>query len=171
MDMPYDTHTDPGLTIPADHPVRTGRSQIGRLVIVAFIAILALTAAACGSSKKSDTTDAAAGNTTSTTAGSTTTKPAAGASGASIALADTSLGKVVVDSDGRTLYLFEKDTGPTSTCTDACAKAWPAATVTGTPTAGDGVTGTISTTTRADGTTQIVLNGHPCTGSPRCQGG
>jgi predicted lipoprotein with Yx(FWY)xxD motif len=78
-----------------------------------------------------------------------------------VAVRTTSLGQVVVDDKGYTLYLFEKDTGPTSTCVAACAKAWPPATVTGTPTAGPDVTGALTTTTRPDGTTQIVLAGHP----------
>jgi len=39
--------------------------------------------------------------------------------------ADSSLGKVLVDTKGMTLYVFDKDTKDTSTCYDACAKAWP----------------------------------------------
>ena len=37
----------------------------------------------------------------------------------------------------------------------------PPLTVTGTPTAGPGVTGTLTTLERADGTTQVVIDGHP----------
>ena len=146
-----------------------------RTALFALLAALALIALACGSSKKS--TDTAAGDTTSTTAAassstasdgygdssskSSTTTASGTASGTSVAVGTTSLGQVIVDDKGYTLYLFEKDTGPTSTCVDACAKAWPPATVTGTPTAGTGVTGALTTTTRPDGTTQIVLAGHP----------
>ena len=35
------------------------------------------------------------------------------------------LGKILVDSQGRTLYLFQKDTGTMSACTGACAIDWP----------------------------------------------
>src|SRR5262245_46950532 len=55
--------------------------------------------------------------------------PAAPATVAS--LADSPLGKIVVDGSGRTLYAFTKDTNGASTCLDACANAWPPALVTG----------------------------------------
>jgi predicted lipoprotein with Yx(FWY)xxD motif len=43
-----------------------------------------------------------------------------------IATGQTSLGEVLVDAQGRTLYGFTKDTSGTSTCFDACAATWPA---------------------------------------------
>jgi predicted lipoprotein with Yx(FWY)xxD motif len=52
---------------------------------------------------------------------------------------DSKLGDILVDTNGRTLYLFEKDQGTTSACTGACSNAWPALKVTGTPTAGTGL--------------------------------
>ena len=62
------------------------------------------------------------------------------------------LGKILVDAKGRTVYLFEKDTGPMSTCFGACAADWPPVTTTGKPTAGSGVTGSmLATTKRSDG--------------------
>lgn len=63
------------------------------------------------------------------------------------------------DSTGKTLYLFEADTNGTSHCNGACAAAWPP--LTGTVTAGSGVTATTSTFSRSDGGKQAVLNGHP----------
>ena len=139
------------------------RPQAGprRLAVLAMVAAVAFVALACSSSKKADT--ATSGTTTTTAAISSTTTAATGgtASGtSSVNVATTSLGKVVVDSKGLTLYFYKNDTGSTSTCTGACANAWPAATVTGTPSAGDGVTGTLTTTT-TDGATQLVLDGHP----------
>jgi predicted lipoprotein with Yx(FWY)xxD motif len=50
-----------------------------------------------------------------------------------------SVGKVLVDSRGQTLYLFQLDTPATSRCTGACALAWPPLHATGTPTAGTGL--------------------------------
>src|ERR1700760_738645 len=44
---------------------------------------------------------------------------------ATLDLAKTGLGNILVDSQGRTLYLFQKDAGTTSVCTGACAAAWP----------------------------------------------
>ena len=72
------------------------------------------------------------------------------------------LGKVLVDSQGRTVYLFQKDTGSMSTCSGECARDWPPVTTSGKPTAGDGVTASmLGTTKRSDGTTQVTYNGHP----------
>jgi predicted lipoprotein with Yx(FWY)xxD motif len=141
--------------------------------VLAVVAGVALVALACGSSSKNTATGA--DGTTSTTAASTsggaygvgaspttTSAPEAPAgTETSLSVAATSLGDVVVDAEGFTLYLFEKDTGTTSTCVDACAAAWPPATVTGTPTASSDITGAVTTTTRPDGSTQIVLAGHP----------
>jgi predicted lipoprotein with Yx(FWY)xxD motif len=92
----------------------------------------------------------------------TTAASAAAATGAAnITLADSSLGKIVVDADGKTLYAFMKDTGGTSTCSGACANSWPPAAATGTPTAGTGITGTLTTIARDDGTKQLKLGSWP----------
>jgi predicted lipoprotein with Yx(FWY)xxD motif len=73
-----------------------------------------------------------------------------------------SLGRILVDSRGRTVYLFEKDTGPKSTCSGDCAVDWPPVTTSGKPTVGNGVTPSmVGTTSRSDGTTQVTYNGHP----------
>ncbi len=81
---------------------------------------------------------------------------------ATLAVAKTSLGKVLVDSNGHTLYLFKKDTGTQSRCTDACASNWPPLLADGAPLAGSGAKASlIGTTTRPDGTSQVTYNGHP----------
>ena len=59
--------------------------------------------------------------------GGATTKAASASAGRSVAVASTKLGKILVGPDGRTLYLFEKDKGPTSTCTGACLERLAAA--------------------------------------------
>jgi predicted lipoprotein with Yx(FWY)xxD motif len=83
-------------------------------------------------------------------------------SGTTVNVRTTSLGKILVDSRGRTLYLFEKDTGPKSTCSGACASAWPPFRTSGTRKAGSGVTASLlGTTTRSDGNDEITYNGHP----------
>jgi predicted lipoprotein with Yx(FWY)xxD motif len=75
---------------------------------------------------------------------------------------DGDLGKILTDSKGRTIYLFEKDMGSKSPCSGACAFDWPPVTTTGKPTAGDGLTASmVGTTTRSDGTRQVTYNGHP----------
>jgi predicted lipoprotein with Yx(FWY)xxD motif len=74
----------------------------------------------------------------------------------------TSLGTVLVDAKGRTLYLFEKDTKNKSKCSGQCAANWPPALVKGKPKAGgSAVASKLATTKRADGTTQVTYAGHP----------
>jgi predicted lipoprotein with Yx(FWY)xxD motif len=133
-----------------------------RLAVLALVAALAVVAIACSSSKKAttaSTTTTAAGATSTTAGGTGTTTGAAGST--SVTVATTSLGPVVVDDKGFTLYFYKKDTGPTSTCSGTCATAWPPATVSGTATAGGGVTAPLTTTTGSDGKVQLVLGGHP----------
>jgi predicted lipoprotein with Yx(FWY)xxD motif len=108
----------------------------------------------------------ACGNSdSSSNAASTSTIATAGGSGSSgdVSLADSSLGQILVDSKGMSLYLFEKDTsGDASTCSGACAQAWPPMTTKGKPSAGSGVDASkLTTLQRDDGTTQIAYNGHP----------
>jgi predicted lipoprotein with Yx(FWY)xxD motif len=91
--------------------------------------------------------------------------PAKTASGhpATVDVANNSkLGKILVDSQGRTLYLFQKDSGSTSSCTGACAAAWPPLRSSGNPVvlgaANASLAGTIA---RSDGKPQATYNGHP----------
>jgi predicted lipoprotein with Yx(FWY)xxD motif len=92
----------------------------------------------------------------------TTAKQSSSASAATVNVRSTSLGKILVDSQGRTLYLFEKDTGPKSTCSGGCASAWPPFRTSGTPKAGSGVTASLlGTTARSDGNDEVTYNDHP----------
>jgi predicted lipoprotein with Yx(FWY)xxD motif len=76
-------------------------------------------------------------------------------------LADSSLGKIVVDGTGRTLYAFTKDADGVSTCLDACAKAWPPAIVTG-DLAVEGLDQALFTTVdRPDGSKQLKMGKWP----------
>ncbi len=81
---------------------------------------------------------------------------------ATLGVADHDLGEILVNSDGRTLYLFEKDSGTTSACTGECASNWPPLEVNGTPTEGSGADSSlVGTTERSDGKQQVTYNGHP----------
>ena len=72
------------------------------------------------------------------------------------------LGKFLADGEGRTLYLFTKDTKDTSNCYDKCAQSWPPLLPAGDPTLKDGVIASqIGKTQRTDGTTQLTYNGRP----------
>ena len=81
---------------------------------------------------------------------------------ATVGVANVTLGKILVNSQGRTLYLFQKDSGATSACTSACAVNWPPLRASGKPTFGSGVNSSlVATTTRSDGKPQVTYNGHP----------
>jgi predicted lipoprotein with Yx(FWY)xxD motif len=72
------------------------------------------------------------------------------------------LGKILVNSQGRTVYLFKKDSGPKSTCFGECAADWPPVTTPGKPATGSGLTASkVGTTSRSNGKTQVTYNGHP----------
>lgn len=72
------------------------------------------------------------------------------------------LGKVLVDGQGMTVYLFEKDQNGKSACYGACADAWPPVTTEGDPVAkGGAMAGKLGTTERTDGTTQVTYAGWP----------
>ncbi len=84
---------------------------------------------------------------------------ASGGSAATLKLADSSLGKILVDGSGMSLYLFTPDSAAKSTCNGGCASAWPP--LIGTPT-GDGLDANdLGVVTRDDGTKQATFYGHP----------
>ncbi|HET9016837.1 MAG TPA: hypothetical protein VFN57_14650 [Thermomicrobiaceae bacterium] len=178
------------------------RRGIGTWLILTAAAALLL--AACGGSSTSTTPTTSAGTTSSTATSSPVVgaaspvaspnaSPSASPSASLVASPSASptanvtvqvgnsptLGPILVDSQGMTLYEFSADTSTTSNCTGACAKIWPPLTPFGpsatpttaspvssignaaTPVAGPGATGTLSTITRPDGTYQVTYNGHP----------
>ena len=81
---------------------------------------------------------------------------------ATLGVASTDLGKILVDSKARTVYLFKGDPGSMSACTGACAAAWPPLVASGKPTAGSGAQSSLlATTKRPDGASQLLYHGHP----------
>ncbi|MEV6211992.1 hypothetical protein [Kitasatospora sp. NPDC051914] len=75
---------------------------------------------------------------------------------------DAGLGPILVDAQGRTLYLFAGDTSTQSTCYEECAAQWPPLTTKGVPVAGTGVDdGLLGVGKRTDGTEQVLYKGHP----------
>jgi predicted lipoprotein with Yx(FWY)xxD motif len=86
--------------------------------------------------------------------------PPAGPSASAVLKTTTISGTTVVtNGKGFTLYWFAPDTPARSVCTGACAQYWPP--LTGPATAGPGVTGTLGTITRSDGSRQATYDGHP----------
>jgi len=94
--------------------------------------------------------------------GSSSASPAppttAGGQPATVGVGSTGLGTILVDSKGRTLYLFEADSAGMSACTGACTQSWPPLEAAGKPTAGSGAS---ASELAANGTTQVTYNGHP----------
>jgi predicted lipoprotein with Yx(FWY)xxD motif len=120
--------------------------------------VIAVTIAGCGGSDN----DSSGNNGYSPPAASATASTQRSGGATVDVRSSGELGKILVDSKGRTLYLFEKDTGPKSTCSGACASAWPPFTTTGKPKAGAGAKASlVGTTMRSDGTREITYNGHP----------
>jgi predicted lipoprotein with Yx(FWY)xxD motif len=81
---------------------------------------------------------------------------------ATVSLRKTKLGMILVNSKGRTLYLFMKDRSGKSACSASCATYWPPLHSKGKPTAGSGVKASlVGTTKRSDGSMQVTYNKHP----------
>lgn len=88
--------------------------------------------------------------------------PAPATASATVATHGTSLGQVLVDGQGRTLYLLTADKGATSSCNSGCVTVWPPLTTAGSPTAGSGAKASlVGTTMRSDGSKEVTYNGHP----------
>jgi predicted lipoprotein with Yx(FWY)xxD motif len=118
----------------------------------ALLAALTVALAACGGN------DDEASGTAAPAAPETTA--AQEASGATVAVASSSLGQILVDTEGRTLYAFTKDKGDQSACSGECATNWPA--LAGPATAGAGAQAALlSTSTQANGTSQVTYDGRP----------
>jgi predicted lipoprotein with Yx(FWY)xxD motif len=93
--------------------------------------------------------------------GTSSSRPS-GVAAASVSTGSSTLGRILVDSRGRTLYLFEKDTRRRSACAGTCATYWPPLLTRGRPTArGKAAASLLGTIRRADGTTQVTYAGHP----------
>lgn len=126
--------------------------------------------AGAGASSAAATSPSAGASSPSSDAGAGSTagsSEAAGGSGATVSVATSAdHGTYLVGPDGMTLYTYDKDTAGTSACSGACATAWPPLTVAAgqQPKAGDGVTGTLGTITRADGSVQVTYDGLPLYG-------
>ena len=122
----------------------------------AGLAALALAVSACGSSSSSSSATSTPAAGTSSPAASA---PASSASANTVLSTTINGTQVLTNSKGLTLYWFVPDTSTKSNCNGSCATYWPP--VKGPVTAGSGVTGTLGTITRSDGSTQATYDGHP----------
>jgi predicted lipoprotein with Yx(FWY)xxD motif len=141
MNPPGVCTVSPAMEHPAILSARSSRTNRG--AVLAVLAAVGVAAAAC--------TSAAA---TGKTAGAAANSPTVG-------VGHSSKGAVLVNAAGRTLYAFSADTPQMIVCGSTCTPIWPVESVAAgtTPTAGPGVTGTLGTVTRSDGTHQVTYNG------------
>jgi predicted lipoprotein with Yx(FWY)xxD motif len=71
-------------------------------------------------------------------------------------------GRYLVDSQGHSVYLFEKDESGESYCSGACAAVWPPLETSTAPRAGAGIQdGALGAIKRSDGDMQVTYHGHP----------
>jgi predicted lipoprotein with Yx(FWY)xxD motif len=135
-------------------------------LVVGALAVLALAgcsqasgAGGYGSSPSSSPTSSSSGSSSS---GASSGSAMSGSSVAALSTATSSLGTIVVDGTGMTVYVFDNDTANSgkSTCEGNCSATWPAVTTTGVPTE-QGVTGKLGTITLPDGAKQVTLDGLP----------
>ena len=117
------------------------RKPLSLLATAAVIPLAALAFASCGGN-----------NDDSATAASPPPKTASGKS-ATLGVESTSLGKILDDGQGNTLYLFQADSGTKSNCSGDCATEWPPLT-SANPSVGKGANASVVGTTKR-------YNGHP----------
>src|SRR5947208_2491124 len=116
------------------------------------LGLMVLVLAACSSSKDENPTVSGATATTAaptTVAATTTTAPPVVKTAT-----NAQFGTILVDaSSGKTLYMFDRDTSSTSSCTGGCATTWPALLLAGgvSTATGAGVTGSLASAARPDG--------------------
>jgi predicted lipoprotein with Yx(FWY)xxD motif len=149
--------------------------RVPSVLAITALAGAGLLGVGCGSSGSSTTNNSANASGYSESSNASAKSSAAGAapttsgasasasSGTAVGTGHTSLGTVLVAGPQHmTVYLFEADKGSTSSCSAACAQAWPPVTTTGAPQAeGAAKSADLGTTTRSDGTKQVTYKGHP----------
>jgi predicted lipoprotein with Yx(FWY)xxD motif len=87
---------------------------------------------------------------------------ATSARSATVKVAHSRLGKILVDSRGRTLYVLSADSARKSRCFGACAKNWPPLRASRKPAVGRGLKASeVGTIRRSDGKPQVTYNSHP----------
>ena len=132
------------------------------LTIATLALGLAVAVAGCGGSSDSSGESAYGGSESTATSKSTSSE--SGGGGATLAVKNLGgdVGSVLVDSNGFTLYYFEKDKGGKSACYGACAEGWPPLTTEGAAKGMGGVQAAkLGTTKRSDGTVQVTYAGWP----------
>ena len=140
-----------------------------RVRLKSGIVLAALTvplAAACSSGSSAPPAGPAAPSSASAQVPATAagTAPATAPSGSdeaggpeTVKTGTSSLGTILTDGEGKTVYLWEHDPGTSSTCYGAFAQFWPPVLTAGAPVAGPGIQASLlGTATRNDGKVQVT---------------
>ena len=136
-----------GTRVARRSPTRARKARVSAFVALGAAAVIAL--AACGGSSNSNSSKS------TTTKKSTGTAAAAGAAVVKTAKSST-LGTIVVDSTGKTVYTLTNGSQQVP-CSGACLQVWPAVSL---PAGTTKATGTGVSNVAAKGT-QVTINGAP----------
>lgn len=134
-------------------------TRLSTCATTAAIAVFALSA--CGSSPDSPGSGGPYGEVPPTSA--TPSRSSGASGGADLGVADSPLGRIVVDGKKMTAYYFTKDTPGSgkSACAGPCLQAWPPITAFSDTPLVEGVSGKVGTITLPDGSRQITVGGRP----------
>ncbi len=146
-----------------------------RFVAAGALPIILVLAACSSSAAATPTPTAALPSVAPSTAASepaastAASEPAASATASAetyeVKVGSGAVGSYLTGEDGKTLYMYKKDTANSgkSVCNGGCASAWPPFTVESADQlkADSGVTGKLAVITRDDGTKQVSYNGQP----------
>ncbi|MEO9254622.1 MAG: hypothetical protein ABI305_03720 [Tepidiformaceae bacterium] len=129
------------------------------MILIAIASMAALGLAGCSPAMNSGGSSSGS----KSNSGTPSAAPAKPSQTAELTTATTSLGAVVVNDKGMTVYFFDKDTKneASSACTGQCISAWPAVTTLSSKPTVTGVTGPIGMITTAHGAKQITISGLP----------
>jgi predicted lipoprotein with Yx(FWY)xxD motif len=124
-------------------------------ILSTVLAVGVVALSGCGSDDGGDT-----GAATDTSPEASSPAPAGVAV---LGVADSNLGEIVVDGEGMTVYVFDRDTPDSgkSACSGGCLEAWPPVVADSESPTVEGVSGEVGTITRDDGTLQVTLEGWP----------
>lgn len=126
-------------------------------IVLTLAAVLAIAACTSGASPSPAPSTPAAASPSAAAA-----SPSAAAGTETVKVGESSLGQVLVDGAGRTLYAFTPDTAGESTCYDGCAQAWPPLLAEGEITVGAGLdAASFTTVARTDAGMQVKVGEWP----------
>jgi predicted lipoprotein with Yx(FWY)xxD motif len=141
------------------HRLRRIRYRIGAVTALIGVSVLV---AACGSSSSPATATTGSGAAGSTATSSSATATPAAAKGVAVSTTGGAGGTYLTGAGGRALYLWVADAKGMSSCSGACAKAWPPLITNGKPVAsGSAKASQLGTIKRSDGSEQVTYDGHP----------